>query len=67
MAGAPQHPLVSVVMPVYTGAEYLEECMESVLRQTYGNWEYTVVESASTDATPEVVERTPGGTHASGM
>jgi glycosyltransferase involved in cell wall biosynthesis len=57
MAAEPQHPLVSVVTPVYNGAEYLEECMESVLRQTYANWEYTVVDNASTDATPEIVAR----------
>jgi glycosyltransferase involved in cell wall biosynthesis len=57
MAGAPEDPLVSVVTPVYNGAEYLEECIESVLRQSYTNWEYKVVDNASTDATPEIVER----------
>jgi glycosyltransferase involved in cell wall biosynthesis len=57
MATASEHPLVSVVTPVYNGAEYLEECMESVLSQTYAYWEYKVVDNASTDATPEIVER----------
>src|SRR5262249_54941250 len=52
-----QQTLVSVVTPVYNGATYLEECIESVLRQTYSNWEYTLVDNASTDATPEIVER----------
>ena len=41
--------------------------MESVLRQTYGNWEYTVVDNASTDATPEVVERYAARDARSGM
>ena len=50
-------PLVSVLTPVHNGAAYIEECMASVLRQTYTNWSYTVVDNCSTDATPELVER----------
>lgn len=47
-------PLVSVVTPVYNGAKYLSECIESVLAQTYGNWEYVIVNNCSTDSTPEI-------------
>jgi glycosyltransferase involved in cell wall biosynthesis len=47
--GAP--PLASVVTPVYNGAPYLAECIESVLNQTYSNWEYLIGDNASTDAT----------------
>jgi len=47
-------PLVSVVTPVYNCAEYLAECIESVLAQTYENWEYTIVNNCSTDATAEI-------------
>jgi glycosyltransferase involved in cell wall biosynthesis len=47
-------PLVSVVTPVYNGAEYLEECVESVLNQTYENWEYVIVDNCSTDDTLEI-------------
>jgi glycosyltransferase involved in cell wall biosynthesis len=47
-------PLVSVVTPVYNGAEYLAECIESVLAQTYRNWDYTIVDNCSTDRTAEV-------------
>ena len=50
-------PLVSVVTPVYNGAEYLAECVESVLAQTYENWDYTIVDNASSDATPEIAQR----------
>ncbi len=47
-------PLVSVVTPVYNGEAYLEACIESVLRQTYSNWEYVILDNASTDRTHEI-------------
>jgi glycosyltransferase involved in cell wall biosynthesis len=47
-------PLVSVVTPVHNGEAYLVECAESVLAQTYKNWDYAIVDNASTDATPEI-------------
>ncbi len=50
-------PLVSVLTPVYNGAEYLAECIESVLAQTYENWEYTIVNNCSTDGTLEIAQR----------
>ncbi len=49
-------PLVSIVTPVYNGDGYLAECIESVLAQTYSNWEYVVVNNASTDRTLEIAE-----------
>jgi glycosyltransferase involved in cell wall biosynthesis len=42
-------PLVSVVTPVYNGEEFLPQCIESVLVQTYQNWEFTIVNNCSTD------------------
>jgi glycosyltransferase involved in cell wall biosynthesis len=56
-AGATAQPLVSVVTPVYNGAAYIEECIASILEQTYRNWNYVVVDNASTDATPDIVSR----------
>lgn len=44
-----QDELVSVLTPVYNGALYLDECIQSVRRQTYGNFEYVVVDNCSTD------------------
>ena len=50
-------PLVSVVTPVYNGAEYLVECIESVVNQTYANWEYVIVDNCSTDDTLAIARR----------
>jgi glycosyltransferase involved in cell wall biosynthesis len=50
-------PIISVVTPVYNGAHYLAECIESVLSQTYQNWEYVIVNNCSTDGTREIAQR----------
>ncbi len=50
-------PLVSIITPVYNGAEYLAECIESVLAQTYKNWEYVIVNNCSTDNTLKIAEQ----------
>jgi glycosyltransferase involved in cell wall biosynthesis len=50
-------PLVSVVTPVHNGEAYLAECIESVLAQTYPNWEYTIVDNCSTDRSREIALR----------
>lgn len=47
-------PLVSVVTPVYNTADYLGECIESVLDQTLDDLEYVVVDNASTDGSSEI-------------
>lgn len=47
-------PLVSVVTPAYNEEEHLVECIESILAQTYQNWDYTIVNNCSTDKTLEI-------------
>lgn len=49
-------PLVSVVVPVYNVEHYLDECMDSIKRQTYPNLEIVVVEDCSTDGSLQVLE-----------
>lgn len=49
-------PLVSVVTPLYNTEKYLPECIESVLAQTYENWEYLIVNNCSTDRSLEIVQ-----------
>lgn len=50
-------PLVSVLTPVYDGEKYLTECIESVLAQTYQNWEYIIVNNCSGDRTLELARK----------
>jgi glycosyltransferase involved in cell wall biosynthesis len=48
-------PLVSVIVPVYNGAKYLRESLDSILGQTYQPTEILVMDDASTDATPGIL------------
>jgi glycosyltransferase involved in cell wall biosynthesis len=50
-----EQPLVSILTPVYNGEDFLVECIESVLRQTYQNYEYIIVNNCSTDRTLQIV------------
>jgi glycosyltransferase involved in cell wall biosynthesis len=50
-----EKPLVSVLTPVYNGEKYLRECIESVLKQSYTNYEYIIVDNCSTDSTPDII------------
>jgi glycosyltransferase involved in cell wall biosynthesis len=50
-------PLVSIVTPAYNEEECLAECIESVLAQTYQNWDYTIVNNCSTDKTLDIARR----------
>ena len=48
-------PLISVVMPVWNGAEYLREAVDSILDQTFSNFEFIVINDGSTDSTPDIL------------
>jgi glycosyltransferase involved in cell wall biosynthesis len=49
-------PLVTILTPTYNRASYIAAAIESVLAQTYPNWELIVIDDASTDGTGAVVE-----------
>lgn len=50
-------PLVSILLPVYNGQQYLQHSIDSVFAQTYDNWQLLCVDNASTDATPEILQQ----------
>ena len=51
------NPLISVIVPCYNQAQYLDECLQSVLNQTYQNWECIIVNDGSPDHTEEVAKK----------
>ena len=50
-------PLVSVVIPVYNGENYIEEAVNSISQQTYKNIEIIIINDASTDKTSSILEK----------
>ena len=50
-------PLISVVIPAYNAEQFLDETLESVLSQTYENWECIIVNDGSTDSTESVAKK----------
>ncbi|MGH7977766.1 MAG: glycosyltransferase [Limisphaerales bacterium] len=52
----PKRPLVSVILPVKNGGDYLPQQIESILAQTYSNLELFICDDCSTDKTPQVAQ-----------
>lgn len=49
-------PLVSVVIPIYNGEEYLKECVRSVQQSTFKNFEVLLLDDGSTDASKQIAK-----------
>ncbi len=49
--------LISIVMPAYNAAQHIEQSIESVLKQSYTNWELIIVDDYSVDDTYKIVEK----------
>ena len=47
------NPLISVIVPVYNAANYLDRCVDSIVNQTYPNLEIILVDDGSTDISPQ--------------
>ena len=50
-------PTISIVLPVYNGEKYLASCLQSIERQTFGDYELLIGDDGSTDETPQIIGR----------
>ena len=53
----PAQVLISILIPIYNVQDYLEECLDSVCAQTFGDFEAICINDGSTDNSREIVER----------
>lgn len=49
-------PLVSIIMPAYNAERYIGEAIDSIINQTYKNWELLICDDASTDKTAKIID-----------
>lgn len=52
----PPHPVVSVLMPAYNAQKYIALAIESILEQTFSDFEFIIIDDGSTDKTPLIIE-----------
>lgn len=52
-----ENPLISVIVPVYNVSQYLPDCIESIIKQTYENLEIILVDDGSTDSSGEICDK----------
>ena len=52
-----QTPLISILVPFKNTDHYLADCLESILQQTYQEWELLIVDDGSTDSSREIVQK----------
>jgi glycosyltransferase involved in cell wall biosynthesis len=55
--GCSDHPVVSVLVPVFNGEQFLAECLDSILAQDFFDYELLIADDGSTDGSIEIIER----------
>ena len=51
------NPLISVIMCTYNHSEYVQDAIESVVKQTYKDWELIIIDNGSTDDTQKILQK----------
>lgn len=68
MTLSPNIPLFSVLIANYNNGQYMQQAIDSVMAQTYDNWEIVIVDDGSTDNSSEIYKNTnpiPASTYTS--
>ena len=55
--GAINNRVISIIVPAYNAERYLDDCIRSVIAQTYGSWELIIVNDGSQDATVKIADK----------
>ena len=50
------HPQISVIMAVYNGEKFLEEAIGSILKQTFSNFEFIIIDDGSEDTSLKIIK-----------
>ncbi len=58
--GLSMNPTVSIVLPTRNGSRYLNDAIQSCVEQTHQDWELIIVDDASNDATPDIIQQWKG-------